>query len=53
MGYRARRGRWLPGVSVLRRTRSGDDFCTAWHFFDLFPNGPAGWRAQFRYPGRL
>jgi predicted dithiol-disulfide oxidoreductase (DUF899 family) len=61
MGYVTADGRCLPGVSAFRRTRDGivrladagfqpsDDFCTAWHFFDLFPDGAAGWRPQFRY----
>ncbi len=62
MGYRSRQGHWRPGVSAFRRTRDGivrladtgfqpgDDFCPAWHFFDLFPDGAAGWRARFRNP---
>lgn len=61
MGYRSPRG-WLPGVSVFRRDAGrilrvsdaawspGDDFCTLWHFFDLLPEGAAGWKAQFSYP---
>jgi predicted dithiol-disulfide oxidoreductase (DUF899 family) len=61
MGYRSREGRWRPGVSAFRRTRDGivrlsdtglqpgDDFCPAWHFFDLFPEGAAGWEPRFRY----
>jgi len=61
MGYVTRDGGYLPGVSAFRRTRDGivrlsdtgfspgDDFCPAWHFFDLFPDGAAGWRARFRY----
>jgi predicted dithiol-disulfide oxidoreductase (DUF899 family) len=60
MGYRSESG-WLPGVSVLRRVNDrvfrvsdapfddGDDFCTVWHFFDLLPEGAAGWRAKFEY----
>ena len=63
MGYRSREGHWRPGVSAFRRTRDGivrladtgfqpgDDFCPAWHFFDLFPDGAAGWHARFRYTG--
>lgn len=60
MGYRAENG-WLPGVSVFGRRggrllrvadtgfRPGDDFCAVWHFFDLLPEGAAGWRAKFAY----
>ena len=63
MGYRARSGGWLPGVSAFRRTRDGivrlndtgfqpgDDFCPAWHLFDLFPDGAAGWTPRFHYKG--
>jgi len=63
MGYRARDGGWLPGVSVFRRTRDGivrvsdtgfspgDDFCPTWHFLDLLPDGRAGWEPQLRYAG--
>ena len=60
MGYRGEGG-WLPGVSVFRkdggrilrvsdqRLGPGDDLCTVWHFFDMIPEGPAGWRAKFVY----
>ena len=60
MGYGNAKG-WLPGVSVFRKrgrkifrvsdTRfgPGDDFCSLWHFFDLIPEGPAGWQPQYRY----
>jgi predicted dithiol-disulfide oxidoreductase (DUF899 family) len=62
MGFRSESGGWLPGISVFRMTRDrivrtaatpsdiGDDFCTLWHLFDLLPDGPAGFRAQLRYP---
>ena len=61
MGYRSREGRWRPGLSAFRRTRDGivrlsdtgfspgDDFCPAWHFLDLFPDGRAGWEPKIRY----
>lgn len=61
MGYRSEDGTWLPGVSVFRREADrilrvadtrfepGDDFCAAWHLFDLLPDGAAGWRAKFKY----
>jgi predicted dithiol-disulfide oxidoreductase (DUF899 family) len=60
MGY-ARDGRWWPGVSVFRRVNGkirrvsdaafepGDDFCIAWHFFDLLPEGADGWRPKASY----
>jgi predicted dithiol-disulfide oxidoreductase (DUF899 family) len=60
MGYRSPKG-WLPGVSVFKRNGDkilrvsdaswspGDDFCTLWHFFDLLPEGAAGWKAKFSY----
>jgi predicted dithiol-disulfide oxidoreductase (DUF899 family) len=62
MGYRSEPEGWLPGVSVFRRdggriTRvsdqrlgPGDDLCSVWHFFDMIPEGAAGWRAKFAYP---
>jgi predicted dithiol-disulfide oxidoreductase (DUF899 family) len=61
MGYRSREGHFLPGLSAFRRTRDGiarvsdtgsrpgDDFCAAWHLFDLLPDGAADWRPRFRY----
>ncbi len=63
MGYRARSGGWLPGISVFRRERGrilrlsdagsnpGDDFCALWHVLDLLPDGPAGWQPKLRYAG--
>ena len=60
MGYRAENG-FLPGVSVFQRRGGGilrvadtglgpgDDFCSLWHFFDLLPEGSAGWRPRFSY----
>ena len=62
MGYRSDQGRWRPGVSVFKRAGSkilrvsdaawspGDDFCTVWHFFDLLPEGAAGWSPKLSYP---
>ena len=61
MGYRGDGGGWLPGVSVFKkagdrvlrvsdqRLGPGDDLCSVWHFFDMIPEGPAGWRAKFSY----
>jgi predicted dithiol-disulfide oxidoreductase (DUF899 family) len=60
MGYRSESG-WLPGVSVFKkqggrvlrvsdqRLGPGDDLCSVWHFFDMIPEGSAGWRAKFSY----
>jgi predicted dithiol-disulfide oxidoreductase (DUF899 family) len=62
MGYRSAQGGWLPGISVFRMAGQkilrvsdatwspGDDFCTLWHFFDLLPEGAAGWSPKLRYP---
>jgi predicted dithiol-disulfide oxidoreductase (DUF899 family) len=62
MGYRTPQGSWRPGISVFRLEGAkilrvsdaawspGDDFCTLWHFFDLLPDGAAGWTAKFSYP---
>ena len=60
MGYTSEHG-FEPGVSVFRRTDDGilrvadtsfgpgDDFCAAWHLFDLIPEGPAGWQPRYSY----
>ena len=60
MGYR-QDGGWMPGVSVFRRQNGGivrvsdasfspgDDFCSVWHFFDLIPEGAAGWQPKYNY----
>jgi predicted dithiol-disulfide oxidoreductase (DUF899 family) len=62
MGYRSDQGGWRPGISVFKREGSailrvsdaawspGDDFCTLWHFFDLLPEGAAGWSPKLSYP---
>ncbi len=60
MGY-ARDGGWMPGVSVFKKENGrilrvsdtgfgpGDDFCAAWHFFDLIPEGADGWQPKYKY----
>ena len=62
MGYRSDQGVWRPGISVFKCAGSkilrvsdaawspGDDFCTVWHFFDLLPEGAAGWSPKLSYP---
>jgi len=61
MGYRTKTG-FRPGMSVFKRDGQrilrvsdvawspGDDFCTIWHFFDLIPEGAAGWSPKLHYP---
>ena len=62
MGYAAPDGRPMPGISVFQMdgkriqrvsdTGKGpyDDFCPAWHLFDLLPDGAAGWQPKLKYP---
>jgi predicted dithiol-disulfide oxidoreductase (DUF899 family) len=62
MGYRSAHGGWRPGISVFKLAGQkilrvsdvtwspGDDFCTLWHFFDLLPEGAAGWSPKLSYP---
>jgi predicted dithiol-disulfide oxidoreductase (DUF899 family) len=66
MGYRSEKG-WRPGVSVFKREptrivrisdtgfKPGDDFCSMWHFLDLFPGSYGDWFPKFDYghvPGK-
>ncbi len=61
MGF-TKAGKPWPGVSafhleedgaIVRTGKAyfgpGDDFCAAWHFFDLLKDGAAGWKPQFEY----
>jgi predicted dithiol-disulfide oxidoreductase (DUF899 family) len=60
MGF-AEDGKWLPGVSVFGKRGDevvrvsdqnlgpGDDFCAVWHFFDMIPEGAAGWQPKYSY----
>jgi predicted dithiol-disulfide oxidoreductase (DUF899 family) len=60
MGYKGDAS-WMPGVSVFKRSAGnivrvsdtpfepGDDFCAAWHLFDLIPEGAADWSPKLRY----
>lgn len=58
LGYADEKSVW-PGVSALQKQSDGslvrvshtsfgpgDDFCSIWPFFDLFPDGPAGWEPR-------
>jgi predicted dithiol-disulfide oxidoreductase (DUF899 family) len=61
MGYRSSAGGWMPGITAFRKSGQqvlrvsdtgmgpGDDFCSLWHFFDLLPEGSAGWTPQYKY----
>ena len=60
MGYKSERG-FMPGISVFCRAEDrivrvsdtglgpDDDFCAVWHFLDMLPAGPDGWRPRFTY----
>lgn len=62
MGFADSQGNPEPGVSVFEKKNGkiyrtawdgfgpGDDYCTAWHFFDLLPGGAKNWEPQYRYP---
>ncbi len=52
----------MPGVSAFHREADGtithvahdffgpgDQYCSAWHLFDLLPGGSGGWEPQFTY----
>ncbi len=62
-GFTDGKGNPWPGVSTFRRTPAGrivrvakdsfgpgDDYCSAWHLFDLLEGGVGEWRARLRYP---
>jgi predicted dithiol-disulfide oxidoreductase (DUF899 family) len=62
MGFLDPREGLMPGVSVFTKEPDGsiwrvaraefgpgDDFCPVWHFFDLLPEGVAGWEPRFSY----
>jgi predicted dithiol-disulfide oxidoreductase (DUF899 family) len=62
MGFRSPSGGWLPGITAFRHDAGrilrvsdagcapGDDFCALWHFFELLPDGAAGWAPKYHYP---
>lgn len=61
LGFQDQEGRFIPGVSALRKEGAriervahttfgpGDDFCSVWHFFDLLAGGAADWQPRFSY----
>jgi predicted dithiol-disulfide oxidoreductase (DUF899 family) len=62
MGYKSSSGGWLPGICVFQRQGNkivrvsdakfspGDDFCAAWHLFDMLPGGAGDWLPKKQYP---
>jgi predicted dithiol-disulfide oxidoreductase (DUF899 family) len=61
MGFLGPKGEAQPGVSAFQKDASkivrvsadgfqpNDDFCPAWHLFELLPEGAGGWRPKFNY----
>jgi hypothetical protein len=62
MGFTDGQGDPMPGVSVFRGGTDGrimrvqraefgpgDQFCAAWHFFDMLADGVDGWEPRSRY----
>lgn len=62
MGFQTGDKEYMPGVSSFFKDSSGkiyqiartnfgpgDDFCSAWHLFDLLPGGSDDWRPKFEY----
>jgi predicted dithiol-disulfide oxidoreductase (DUF899 family) len=65
MGFWQEEGEYagpMPGVTAFWRDPQGtiyriasasfgpgDDFCTAWHFFDLLKDGPGDWSPKYAY----
>lgn len=62
MGFEDENGRQKPGVSTFRKEDDGsvfrvaftsfgpgDDFCAAWHLFDLLKEGANDWQPRFTY----
>ncbi|MBM3462355.1 MAG: DUF899 domain-containing protein [Armatimonadetes bacterium] len=62
MGYETVDGKKLPGASIFHQPHDGgvqrvarasfgprDEYCSAWHFFDLLDGGAKEWEPHFRY----
>ncbi len=62
MGFEPEPGKFWPGVSAFHKNDDGsivrmasdhfgpgDDYCSVWHFFDLFRDGANGWEPKYSY----
>jgi predicted dithiol-disulfide oxidoreductase (DUF899 family) len=61
MGFQDKEGNVWPGFTTFRKRGKkverlsrrffgpGDDYCSAWHFFDLLDGGTKDWQPKFRY----
>lgn len=62
MGFDDEKEGLMPGVSVFTKETDGkiyrvsraefgpgDNFCAVWHFFELLPEGVAGWEPRLSY----
>jgi predicted dithiol-disulfide oxidoreductase (DUF899 family) len=61
LNFENKKGGAMPGASALIRKDGkiyrtsydhfgpGDDYCSVWHLFDLFPNGENGWNPKYKY----
>jgi predicted dithiol-disulfide oxidoreductase (DUF899 family) len=61
MGFTDKEGHFWPGFTTFRKNGKrvervarrffgpGDDFCSAWHFFDHLAKGSNGWSPKFKY----
>ena len=65
MGYEPEPGSYWPGVSAFNKRDDGtivrtgtasfgpgDEFCSAWHLFDLLQDGPDEWSPRYSYGPR-
>ena len=62
LGFENDQGEFMPGVSTFRREGDGairnvandmfgprDNYCAAWHFFDLLQDGSNDWSPKYGY----
>jgi predicted dithiol-disulfide oxidoreductase (DUF899 family) len=61
LGFEDEKGDYWPGVSTFAKKDGKiyriakdffgphDNYCSAWHFFDLLPEGVSGWQPKFNY----